>query len=448
GFDNPHPSVWGDWRTTADPPGSCDPYAGVVDSSENHTSDPDGYGYRVHVHATAPPMDYGDVPDGPYPTLLANAGARHVIVPGIHLGHLIDPEADGQPSADALGDDKNPLALGDDEDGVVFTTLVVQGQAATVKVTASIGGAYLNAWADWNADGDWDDYAEQIFTNQVLNAGANYLTVIVPSDAHIGTTYSRFRFSTIPGLDYTGLTDDGEVEDYRLFILRPIEDAKMHWPQWPDLDNTGMDVDMFWFKLADDFRCTECGPITDIHFWGSFADDILPPGGPGPGSLTFQLEIYSNIPAEENPDGYWSKPGTLLCEWIFGPGTYYVSQICDNNPEDWFDPFAWMWINDNHFNAYQYDFYIEDDVCYQEKDTIYWLAIKDLSDVPSEYHFGWKTTEFELRFMDDAAALADPPTFWWPLKYPFNYQPEEWADSSLDLAFVITGGEEWVCGDA
>jgi hypothetical protein len=206
-----------------------------------------------------------------------------------------------------------------------------------------------------------------------------------------------------------------------------------------------MDVGMFYGKLADDFRCEESGPITDIHMWGSFIDDILPSGGPG--NLTFLLEVYSNIPAEQNPDGYWSKPGALLCEWIFGPGTYSVHQVCDNNPEDWFDPFAWFWINDNHFNAYQYDFFIEDNACYQEKGTIYWLAIQDLWDIPPEYNFGWKTTEFELRFMDDAAALVAPPTFWWPLKYPSYYEPYQYADSTLDLAFVITGGEEWVCGE-
>ncbi|MBU1471945.1 MAG: hypothetical protein KJ723_14810 [candidate division Zixibacteria bacterium] len=57
-FDNPYASVWGHWRTTADPAGLCDPYVGVVDSSENHTADMDGYGYRVHVpYFEAPDVD-------------------------------------------------------------------------------------------------------------------------------------------------------------------------------------------------------------------------------------------------------------------------------------------------------------------------------------------------------------------------------------------------------
>jgi len=46
-FDNSNPGVWKDWRTTID--GSNDPYAQVVDSSENHSAETDGYGYRVHA---------------------------------------------------------------------------------------------------------------------------------------------------------------------------------------------------------------------------------------------------------------------------------------------------------------------------------------------------------------------------------------------------------------
>jgi len=396
------------------------------------------------VHAVAPPLDFGDVPDAPYPTLLASDGARHPIVPEVYLGQLIDAEADGQPSADALGDDNSPAALGDDEDGVVFTAPIFQGQAATMKVTASVPG-FLNAWADWNNDGDWDDYVEQIFTDQPLNAGVNVLTVVVPSNAYVGTIYSRFRFNTTGDLSYTGLADDGEVEDYRLFIVDPIEDVKMHWPQWPDLESTGMDVDMFYVDLADDFLCTETGPILDIHFWGSFADDIIPPAG-GPGSLVFQVRVYSNIPADQNPDGYWSKPGELLWERFFYPGDYICSQVCDNNPEDWYDPVTEYWINDNHLNAYQYDFYIPEDSAFiQDEGAIYWLGIKELWDVPPEYRFGWKTSRFDLRWMDDAAFLLDPPFYWLPLWYPPMH---EYVEASLDLAFVITGGAAWVPGDA
>jgi hypothetical protein len=57
--------------------------------------------------------DFGDAPydgKGPlrdYPTLLAQNGAVHTMVPYFHLGALIDGEPDGQPNAGALGDDNN-----------------------------------------------------------------------------------------------------------------------------------------------------------------------------------------------------------------------------------------------------------------------------------------------------------------------------------------------------
>ncbi len=46
-FDNINNSAWSDWVTTS--AGSNNPTAGVVDLSGNHGTDPDGYGYRVHV---------------------------------------------------------------------------------------------------------------------------------------------------------------------------------------------------------------------------------------------------------------------------------------------------------------------------------------------------------------------------------------------------------------
>jgi len=58
--------------------------------------------------------DAGDAPDPGYPTLAANNGAFHVIVPGFHLGLNVDGEADGQPSPNARGDDLNGQ---DDADG-------------------------------------------------------------------------------------------------------------------------------------------------------------------------------------------------------------------------------------------------------------------------------------------------------------------------------------------
>ncbi|MGB2805028.1 MAG: dockerin type I repeat-containing protein [Candidatus Zixiibacteriota bacterium] len=389
-----------------------------------------------------PEEDFGDCPDAPYPTQLASNGARHTIVPGVFMGAAIDPEPNGQQSPDTLGDDNDG---NDDEDGVVFTTLAVAGNPATVKVTAPVAG-FLDAWVDFDADGDWADAGENIFASVAVAPGVSFLTFTVPAVATAGITYSRFRFSTAGGLTYTGPAPDGEVEDYRVFILQPIQDDKMHWPQLPDLDNTGMDVDMYEFPLADDFLCIETGKILDAHIWGSFADDILPAGGPG--ALTFQVEIWSDVTAADNPYGPWSMPWELLCAYTFVPGEYDAYQVGDNNPEDWFDPVTGIWMDDNHLNVYQYDFYFDEAIaCTQDSGTIYWLVVQDLS-APTDYIIGWKTTEFHRRFMDDACYWA-PAGSWMPMFYPPGHEyylppPQE---ETLDLAFVITGKPTVKCGD-
>jgi IgGFc binding protein/GEVED domain/HYR domain len=178
--------------------------------------------YRVAIQ---PPMDFGDAPDRPYPTLLANNGARHIRNPDVFLGFLIDVEPDGQPNLTATGDDISPPGTTvppDDEDGVTFTSPLHVGQVATVDVRASTSGR-LNAWMDFNANGSWADKEDQIFRDQPLTGGVNSLSFNVPANVHLGATYARFRFNLQGGLSFDGPAADGEVEDYQVFLRdRPI----------------------------------------------------------------------------------------------------------------------------------------------------------------------------------------------------------------------------------
>ena len=162
-----------------------------------------------------PTLDFGDAPDGPYPTRLANDGARHTLVPGVFMGALIDAENDGQPDATATGDDKANL---DDEDGVAFPTPLVAGQTATVQVTVSTAG-YVSAWIDYNADGSWTNSGEQILSVQAVAMGTNQFAIGVPASAATTNTFARFRFTTLQTIiSYTGLVSNGEVEDYEVAI--------------------------------------------------------------------------------------------------------------------------------------------------------------------------------------------------------------------------------------
>lgn len=158
-------------------------------------------------------MDFGDALDLPYPTLLVSNGARHIIVEGFHLGVDVDPDPDGQPDANALGDDNDG---NDDEDGVIFTSPMIQGGTAKVDVIASADGL-LNAWIDFNINGSWADPGDQIFTDQPLVAGVNHLAFPVPCNVVFdGPAFARFRFNKKGGLNYEGPAEDGEVEDYTI----------------------------------------------------------------------------------------------------------------------------------------------------------------------------------------------------------------------------------------
>lgn len=179
----------------------------------------DGWGGMGEVEDYAIPIrqcDYGDAPE-PYPTLHGQGGARHVFVDGMpFLGATVDFEPDGQPDSRALGDDNDND--GDDEDGIAFVNDLIPGQNASVTVMVSGNVGFLNAWIDFNNDGDWADPDEQIFIDVPLNIGSHYLSFPVPQSYIVTSTYARFRISSIPGLSYSGTADDGEVEDYKLTL--------------------------------------------------------------------------------------------------------------------------------------------------------------------------------------------------------------------------------------
>lgn len=186
-------------------PGTCavDP-DNVITFESNEGNNACGDSVLVAV-----PGDLGDAPLG-YPVRLASNGARHDVGGPLFLGAAVDGEPDGQPSAAATGD-------GADEDGVVFTSLLLAGQLATIDITASASGL-LNAWVDFDGDGDWAGANEQVFTDVALVAGVNNLNFAVPAGATQGTTYARLRFNSAGGLSYTGLAADGEVEDYQVTL--------------------------------------------------------------------------------------------------------------------------------------------------------------------------------------------------------------------------------------
>jgi hypothetical protein len=152
-------------------------------------------------------LDFGDA-SSDYPVSLAADGARHVIGP-LFLGETITPESNSAGSAFANSD------RGDD--GVVpDSSLAVSAfdpQLASFQVTASQAGK-LDAWIDFNQDGDWADSGENIYHSVEVHAGVNVLPFTIPVGALPGNSHARFRLSQDGGLSPTGRAADGEVEDY------------------------------------------------------------------------------------------------------------------------------------------------------------------------------------------------------------------------------------------
>ena len=150
-------------------------------------------------------FDYGDAPDS-YGTLFDSEGARHVDSANpLLLGAGITTEADGKPSAGADADD---------DDGVDLSMSVFNTHVLTPIVISATGLGLIDAWIDFNQDGDWLDPGEQVITSVAVSAGENELMVTTPAGAALGDTYARFRISRLGGLSPTGLATDGEVEDY------------------------------------------------------------------------------------------------------------------------------------------------------------------------------------------------------------------------------------------
>jgi hypothetical protein len=202
----------------------------------------------------------------------------------------------------------------------------------------------------------------------------------------------------------------------------PGDPHKMHWPQLPDPN--GWDVNMTWPKvLADDWLCTQTGPVTDIHFWISFERDILVP------IHEINVSIHADIPA---PWGQ-NQPGPLLWYRKFSAADPAVRiRRYGSGPQGFFDAKTGYWNRPDHFEYYQVNLMPIVDPFYQVQGTRYWLDLSIKLEPGHQGRVGWKTSRD--RYGSGASWQHQgfpPPWFWEPLHEPITFD-------KLDLAFVIT----------
>ena len=274
---------------------------------------------------TIHPNDWGDAPasmTGIDADLINPYGdAWHQIDSSVYLGTTIDAETASQ-SAGLLadGDDTN---TSDDDDGVTFplvgaNPILRVGEANTVTVNASVNG-FLNAWIDWNQDGDWDDPGEAIATNQAMVAGSNTLTLTPSATVPHGATYARFRFTstTAAAPSPLGFLSDGEVEDYRINLLlpKPIDACSSV------IQNTG-------FESLPNPSTYFIIPEEQVEGWATIADS---PSSGANYSQRNGIEIwqsgFGSVPAFEG--SYFAElnawvPGMLYQDVELIPGSSYT----------------------------------------------------------------------------------------------------------------------------
>jgi hypothetical protein len=178
--------------------------------------------------ATAGPLaDFGDAPDPTFPSLLASDGARHLDSSHEWLGDSVDSESDSKQINQDLFDDGVELfpPYEPNQQGKVNFTVNVTDAHGGRYSSAPDKLIYVNAWFDWNCDGDWNDADEHVIDGRAIDPstfplGVNNMTFTetftIPSSAVRGLMWIRFR------LDYgqnvntmTGEADFGEVEDHR-----------------------------------------------------------------------------------------------------------------------------------------------------------------------------------------------------------------------------------------
>lgn len=215
------------------------------------------------------------------------------------------------------------------------------------------------------------------------------------------------------------------------------DDYKMHYPQLPDPFGwdiaTGYDAQTGITKvLADDWLCTESGPVSDVHLWGSWKGDII-------GQIdTIHLSIHKDIPAGIDPAIQYSHPGELLWERDFSTTEFLMIDPYGTGLEGWYNPNTGEVRREDHQTFNQINITNILDPFIQKEGTIYWLDVSvSVSGLPGTVppEWGWKTS---LEHWGDDAVWGDSNAagtvdFWNELIDPL-------ADPvvSLDLAFVIT----------
>lgn len=236
----------------------------------------------------------------------------------------------------------------------------------------------------------------------------------------------------------------------------PGDPHKMDDVFLPDLSDLGMDVNASFtptgggegrYILFDDFLCGQTGPITDIHIWGSWLNDLYPDNCAG--NVTFILSLHNNIKGDQES---WPD---LSNAWVktFTPGDFTFRPYAVGLNEGWMDPDG-TYIPGADTVCWQYNFQIdESEAFWQQYDKRYWLNVTAIP-TDANTRWGWKTTAVDAEGKDNLARWTYEMSPWdnehnpgeqlnylvYPNGHPNGPNPPDhwWTAADVGFAFVIT----------
>jgi hypothetical protein len=213
-----------------------------------------------------------------------------------------------------------------------------------------------------------------------------------------------------------------------------VEAVKMHFPQQPN--PTGWDIEILTsqHECADDWVCDETGPVTDVHFWISWAQDDV--------SFT-QIEQVIVAIYDNDTSGPYPKPGTPLWARTFGQAEFTMVAY-GSGLQGFSDPQQPTWVPNDHNLYQQINIKGITEPFVQQQGTTYWLAIF-VNWSTTWDPVGWKTADTSLypvpytgAHYGGVAVYRDLSGVWQQLIDPFA----QGEAALLDFAFVITSSPD------
>jgi hypothetical protein len=194
-------------------------------------------------------IDFGDAPDGRkagygsapklvgrFPSVLATPGPRHNPIGGLFLGKGVDGEGNSHQVDRDLFDDGAEATLR--SCGSSTLEVALNGAALPAATKTSAHTAYVNAWFDWNRDGDWADPSDgcraewaiqnvPVDMSVLSSSGLALLPIAFTAGKRTQDIWWRVTLTLDqPVVDPTSRGPSvpyvqGETEDYRIGTYRP-----------------------------------------------------------------------------------------------------------------------------------------------------------------------------------------------------------------------------------